>query len=192
MNSCKIPRRWARQGTCVVGLRDKYAKRDAEQGFKPLELNEGNVQAIFNRCLATNATPKEDISKSIIFSRIRGYTPEDEIAFRFDRKQLLDNKKNIHYLYGQLKNTHQQKSTLSLDEAFYNYSRIKWADSKSHLLELLYLGSTNENLFIAPFDAKTNSTTFISKSIKPTLSPKDPNFPAWWEEHKAEWSSKIE
>lgn len=126
-------------------------------------------------------------SKSIIFSRIRGYKPEDEIVFRFDKKKLLVNKKNIHYLYGQLKNAHQQKSTLSIDEAFYNYSGEKWADSKSYLLELLYLGCTNEILFVAPFDAKTNSTTFISKNIKPTLSPKDPAFPAWWEAHKSEW-----
>ena len=26
-----------------------------------------------------------------------------------------------------------------------------------------------------------------SDIIKPTLSPKDPNFPAWWEAHKSEW-----
>ncbi|WP_298736348.1 hypothetical protein [uncultured Subdoligranulum sp.] len=24
--------------------------------------------------------------------------------------------------------------------------------------------------------------------LKPTFSPKDPNFPAWWEAHKAEWA----
>ena len=164
----------------------EQARKEANE-FSPEALNEFNVQAIFNRCLATNATPQEDISKSIIFSRIRGYKPEDEIVFRFDKKKLLVNKKNIHYLYGQLKNAHQQKSTLSIDEAFYNYSGEKWADSKSYLLELLYLGCTNEILFVAPFDAKTNSTTFISKNIKPTLSPKDPAFPAWWEAHKSEW-----
>lgn len=29
----------------------------------------------------------------------------------------------------------------------------------------------------------------ISISITPTLSPKDPNFPEWWEQHKAEWET---
>lgn len=35
-----------------MGLRDKYAKKIEEQGFRPIDLNEDNVQAIFNRCLA--------------------------------------------------------------------------------------------------------------------------------------------
>ena len=26
-------------------------------------------------------------------------------------------------------------------------------------------------------------------NITPTLSPKDPAFPAWWEQHKAEWEA---
>ena len=42
-----------RLGACVVGLRDKYAKKIEEQGFRPIDLNEANVQAIFNRCIAT-------------------------------------------------------------------------------------------------------------------------------------------
>ena len=37
--------------------------------------------------------------------------------------------------------------------------------------------------------AKTN-TSVISSELKPTLSPEDPNFPAWWEEHKSEWEDK--
>ena len=41
-----------RLGACVVGLRDKYAKKIEEQGFRPIDLNEANVQAIFERCLA--------------------------------------------------------------------------------------------------------------------------------------------
>ena len=27
----------------------------------------------------------------------------------------------------------------------------------------------------------------MAPAVKPTLSPKDPAFPAWWEAHKAEW-----
>lgn len=34
--------------------------------------------------------------------------------------------------------------------------------------------------------AKFGGTSFHAFP-KPTLSPKAPNFPAWWEAHKAEW-----
>ena len=53
------------------------------------------------------------------------------------------------------------------------------------MMKFLYLGATEENSIIDFFDVKDLSTTF-SREIKPTLSPKDPNFPAWWEAHKAE------
>ena len=52
-------RRWARQGACVVGRLDRIkAAQEASKanGFNPLDLNEGNVQAIFNRCIATEET----------------------------------------------------------------------------------------------------------------------------------------
>lgn len=44
-----------------MGLKDKMIKKAAEieerrPQFTPLELNEGNVQAIFNRCIATEET----------------------------------------------------------------------------------------------------------------------------------------
>ncbi len=35
------------------------------------------------------------------------------------------------------------------------------------------------------FVAKNNDAHLLT--LNPTLSPRDPNFPAWWEEHKAEW-----
>ena len=56
--------------------------------FKPQELNEANVQAIFNRCLATDETSKDNVSKSILFSRTLGYKPSDEIVFYFDRNKV--------------------------------------------------------------------------------------------------------
>ena len=40
---------------------------------------------------------------------------------------------------------------------------------------------------ICIFDSKTNSTELNMGNITPTLSPKDAAFPAWWEQHKAEW-----
>ena len=67
--------------------------------FLPIDLNEGNVRAIFERCLATEDIPKEKVSRSILFSRTLGYQPEDEIVFYFDKDKLLDNKKNIEYFF---------------------------------------------------------------------------------------------
>lgn len=156
-------------------------------GFQPLELNEGEIHAIFNRCLATNDTPKENIHIGILFSRTTGYKPEDEIAFSFDRKKLLANKQTITYLYGQLQSVHSNNAKISVDDAFYNYSGKKWTNHKAYVLELLYLGCNHETLLMTPFFANTNLAVIGSGSIKPTLSPKDPNFPKWWEQHKAEW-----
>ena len=76
---------------------------------------------------------------------------------------------------------------MSIEDAFHNYLGINWTNNKAHLLEFLHLGCTNEINFVSPFNAKNNSADLIIDSIKPTLSPKDPNFPAWWEEHKSEW-----
>ena len=44
-----------------------------QEGFHPLELNEDNVRAIFNRCLVTKDTPEADEQLSILFKKIMGY-----------------------------------------------------------------------------------------------------------------------
>ena len=67
--------------------------------FLPIDLNEGNVQAIFNRCLATTSS-KERVPV-VLFPVIFGYQPEDEILIQFDKEIYLENKKSIEYLYGQ-------------------------------------------------------------------------------------------
>ncbi len=173
-----------------MGLRDKYAKKIEEQGFRPIDLNEDNVQAIFNRCLAVDDTPKEKVSRSILFSRTLGYKPEDEIVFYFDKDKLLDNKKNIEYFFGQLKNAHEKIEHMRMEDAFYQYQGRKWTDNRAKMLELLYLGCTNETDCISPFDVKTDATFLGVERLKPTLSPKDPAFPEWWEQHKAEWETQ--
>ena len=40
-----------------------------------------------------------------------------------------------------------------------------------------------------PFIKTNNSNGAMLLPVLPTLSPKDPAFPAWWEEHKAEWEA---
>ncbi len=157
------------------------------KSFVPLELNEWNVQAIFDRCLAKDGTQMGKIASGILFSRTMGYSPEDEVLIRFDKAAIQSDRKNILYLYGQMKNVHMKKEELTPRDAFITYRDVSWTDDKEKLLELLYLGCTKETLCIIPFYAKTNSTSLDLTEIKPTLSPKDPAFPEWWEQHKSEW-----
>lgn len=176
-----------------MGLKDrlkKYNEEHKDDGFHPLELNEANVQAIFNRCIAREGTPEDQCFNSILFSRLRGYSPDAERIVVFDREKMLTNKKNIQYLYGQLKNVHAGNDTLQINEAFLTYSGTHWTTNKGVLLEFLYLGGANdEHPLICIFDSKTNSTELNMNHIKPTLSPKDPAFPAWWASHKGEWEA---
>lgn len=176
-----------------MGLKDKlkkYNEKLAKNPFHPIDLTEENVQTYFDKCLATNDTPKEDISRSILFSRTLGYKIEDEFVFLFDKNKLLVNKKSINYLFGQLKSFHNKKEEMSIEEAFYDHSGKKWTNHKAYVLELLCLGCTHETLLLSPFNAETNSAVISSDIIPSTISPKDPNFPQWWEEHKAEWEDR--
>ncbi len=157
-----------------------------------LDLNETVVQTLFNNCLSNSNTKNQ--SRTILFSVAYGYKPEDEILIAFDKDALEKNKKAIEYLYGQLKDVHNGnnvKSThaLSVEDFSTTYTGNSWTHDKGALLKFLYLGCTEETLLIKPFSKKLNGTD-ISSKIKPTLSPKDPNFPAWWEEHKSEWEDR--
>ena len=183
-----IQRRFGAAGACVVGFLNKKPIMKTE-GFHPIDLSEANVQAIFNRCLAKDGTPKENVSRSILFSRTLGYKPEDEVVFYFDKGRLLDNRKNIEYLFGQLKNAHEKNEYMRMEDAFCQYQGRKWTANRAHMLELLYLGCTMETVLISPFDAKTDATSLAVERLKPTLSPKDPAFQAWWEAHRAEWEA---
>ena len=175
-----------------MGLKDKLKKyNDAhkDDGFQPLELTEVNVQAMFNKCLSNPNTKSQ--SRTILFSVPYGYKPEDEILIAFDANVLDKNKKSIEYLYGQLKEVHNgnnvgRTTAVSVDDFSISYTGDVWTHDKGTLLKFLYLGCTEETLLIKPFSKKLNGTD-VSSKIKPTLSPKDPNFPAWWEEHKSEW-----
>lgn len=158
-------------------------------GFKAIDLNEGNIQTIFNRCLA-NAETKE-MATSFLFPVALGYKQGSEKPIHFDKDRLLNNKKNIEYLFGQLHRVHNPNGTykMSIDDYNTTYDNRHWTTDKATLLKLLYLGVTPEILTISPFMADT-SLSIIAPAVKPTLSPKDPNFQTWWEEHKVEWEGR--
>ena len=156
--------------------------------FKPQELTEANVQAIFNRCLATEDS--KHISAGSLFPPSHGYAQGAERVIQFDLDLLLKNKKSIKYLYGQLHLVHtsQTGKRVTIDDYNMTYTGNHWTRDKTTMLQFLYLGLTAAINTVLPFNAK-DSTSILNPPITPTLSPKDPAFPAWWEEHKSEWEA---
>ena len=166
-------------------LRAKAMQKKAEKPpeFIPIDLNEGNVQAIFNRCLAKEGAA-ETTASSLYFSSL-GWEKEDD-GLLFDKRQIRASQKSLQYLLGQLKPVHEEQHILTLEDMTKTYQGVIWAKDRASLMQLLYLGSSDELTLFAPLAAKWNGTT-LEMPIAPTLSPKDPAFPVWWEEHKAEW-----
>ena len=172
-------------------LRAKAMQKKAEKPpeFIPIDLNEANVQAIFNRCLGKEGS--KEFSYATLFPTTHGYELGDEIQIQFDTAALVENKRNIEYLFGQIQEAHRTKrpNNLTLDDFNTTYLGNYWTDDKGTLLKFLYLGVSPETLCISPFTKKTD-TAIMAPAVKSTLSPKDPAFPAWWEAHKGEWEDK--
>ena len=173
-----------------MGLKDKMIKKAAEieerrPQFTPLELTEGNVQAIFNRCIAKEGTT-EKIS-SILYYKELGYEKED-LGVAFDKNALIQNRKNIEYLYGQVASVHENQSILKEEDFAKTYSGRLWTEDRASIIQLIYLGISKPIKLLTLFNAEVGGTA-LYVPIKPSLSPKDPNFPAWWEAHKGEWEA---
>ena len=168
-------------------LRAKALKKNEEdrKKFLPLELNEGNVQAIFNRCLATKDTPNSDVQLSILFKKIMGYD-KDSDPMAFCKSKIEQNKKSILYLLGQLDSVHRGSRIITAKESIFRYDGKQWATNNAVIGELYHLAEAANG--IDPFVQKYNRSA-TKPSVKPTLSPKDPAFPAWWEAHKSEWEA---
>ena len=167
------------------------ALEESSNQFKPQELNEENVQAIFNRCLA-EIEDRKTTTLATLFPPELGYEDDPDAQVLFQTDALLQNKKNIEYLYGQLKEVHDETPVrrVSFWDFSVAYSGKPWIQEEQAVLQLLYLGVNYHLLLIEPFWAKNDtSRVFKEKPVKPTLSPKDPAFPAGWEEHKTEWEA---
>ena len=91
-----------------------------QEGFQPLELNEDNVRAIFERCLAKETSLEK--TSSILFYREFGYE-KDDIGIVFDKTALHTNRKSIEYLYGQLAVTHGSEGILRMEDFEQSYFR---------------------------------------------------------------------
>ena len=163
----------------------RAAREEILKSFIPLELNEGNVEALFNRCLAKEGCT--ETSYSHLYLKELGYEREDT-GIVFDKKTILGNRKNIEYLFGQLGAVHHGQLQLKAEDFYIAYSGKNWTTDRASVMQLIYLAAANDIKVINKFIAKYQEVP-RSKEVKPTLSPKDPAFPAWWEAHKAEWET---
>ena len=166
-----------------MGLISKSAKKvnERHQGFEPRILDEGTVQATFNRCVASSSTV--DPLGTILFPKSEGFKEQDKPIY-FDREHLEKEKRNILYLLGQLRHVHEKDTRMTPVSASIRYNGETWSKNNGIILELFYLGEAIK--VVSPFNFLDKKAA-VAPSVKPTLSPKDPNFPAWWEAHKGEW-----
>lgn len=100
-------------------------------------------------------------------------------AVEFDADKLSENKAAIAYLYGQLKNRHEEDILLRADDIACTYSGKRWTDNAWMMAMLVALGSPNAFLLPSTFSEPVTGTLVLS--FDATLSPEDPNFPAWRE-----------
>ena len=164
----------------------KAAKEEILKSFTPLDLNEANVQAIFNRCLATKDTPNADVQLSVLFKKVMGYD-KDSDPMAFCKSKIEQNKKNILYLIGQLDSVHRGSRVITAKESIFRYDGKQWATTNAVIGELYHLAEAADCM--APF-VKQSNRAMTEPIVTPTLSPKDPAFPAWWEAHKGEWEQE--
>ena len=189
-NNKNLAPRKARQGACVVGIFDdddlefiEQARREANE-FKPQELNEANVQAIFHRCLAKEG---ENFYNVQVVGPELSKNPSDIVQLSGEKME--KSNQNIRYLLGQLKTIHlPDVKAITLQEGFFRYDNHVWTKDFHSLFQLyaLALGCVYFRGFGQTKDGNITSLIDYNRCT-PTLSPKDPAFPAWWEAHKAEW-----
>lgn len=177
--------------SCVVSTADRRDKmgfksrlQDIDK-FRPMDLSEDSVHTLFNRCRATEQTS----DTCLVHVPSMGLSVDDVTMMRFDQKKLDLNKSNIEYLYGQLLEKHINGCEINLSEVGVKYDNSIWTKDNGIILQFLHLGRATVS--ILPFNPHSKSTR-TSPFVKPTLSPKDPDFPEWWEIYRDEWEHPIE
>ena len=147
------------------------------------DLNEDNVQMIFNRCLATQDTPKDSIIQAKIVS---GKLFIGDLVQSFDKNAIQANRRSIEYLYGQLNCVRIEAPALTAMDPDFPYSGEFRPLGSETGIKFILLGTAAG--VIETFNMKKDTARFL-KQVRPTLSPRDPNFLAWWYTYKSEWEA---
>ena len=142
-----------------MGLRDKYAKKIEERGFRPIDLNEENVQVIFNRCGKYNEDGDPELNE----------------------EALEKNRANIRCLLGQLALVHEGVREHALDGGYFQkYDGGDWTDNGDLLIKLLNMGGHSHFCSFLEKDGRKFVKLEVGE-LTPTLSSQDPKFAVWWE-----------
>ena len=157
------------------------------RGFRPIELTEGNVNSIYDRCLATEKTSKEDIVGKYLFTKNAGFE-DDSGLFYMSKTQLQNNRSEILYLLGQLYDIHvTDDGFIYLKNFSLNYNKLPWFETskvdevQKTIFNLISLGTAAENERGCPLISNIirDKAACMAAEIMPTLSPNDPKFEEW-------------
>ncbi len=168
-----------------MGFKDRMNSYD-DYKFRTNGLNEKTVQVFFERCLVTENTAESDILPCYLFRKENGFEENSDPVY-LDKQALRKMDKNIRYILGQTMAVHNGLSRIiSIQELLIKYTGTPWTTNTGIFTELLILGYLNGCVNEI---RKTDDSisTILGPVLKPTLSPDDPNFEAWWEDHKAKW-----
>ena len=129
--------------------------------FTPLELNEENVQTLLSAC-----------------------RKEEEGHPHWDIPALLENRRAVRYLLGQLDLLRQGSESHPVDPQFCRrYDGKNWTERPERVMDLLSLGLQAGAL---EMQGKDHSIRFPAE-LRQTLSPTDPDFAAWYEGERSAW-----
>lgn len=155
-----------------------------------LDLNEENVKQLFNFCIATEKTSKTDTTHcNFLENGIALNIPN--IAFNI--KHLRLKFPSIKYMICQLEKIHEHSGDMILTDGFKKYDGTNWTSNKGLLFSLYYLGCASAVLpFFKQSDIRKNiiCPLYAKPSLKPTLSPNDPNFEEWSKKELAKTKKK--
>lgn len=183
----------------MKALREK--RRQRQESFHPLDLNEDTVLTIYRRLAdTTNYHSGDDIKFVLLYTSL-----EDEQALFNKTYDVLAKAKSgdavafpksncekeigkLKYLLGQLYIFHHPEFTSShhfikSDELLKKYDGSNWTTNNGSIIALTSFGVLTNTFSPIRRDKSEalNNTFTIFNKVPPTLSPNDPNFEKWYE-----------
>ncbi len=150
--------------------------------FRPLELNERNVNTLFKRCLPDEEELQNPASLRNAQVLKQEYCEKESETVLLSRNKTNDYRQTILFLFGQLKYLYSGNSSIVLQEGFLRYDDTFWTKDYAVLFKLYSLGIASN--CISPFVKKGDVIGSIRvDDCVPTLSPRDPNFETWYAKH---------
>lgn len=150
--------------------------------FRPLELNERNVNTLFNRCLPNEHEVQHFLcySTQVLIPEITGRESQ-EVSLSIEKVN--EYKSTILYSLGQIESFHSDREVLALEEGFLRYDGVIWTKDYEVLFKLYHLSLSCN--YILDFSLASEKICSLKNPVCiPTLSPKDTNFSEWYEGYK--------